>query len=64
MKMFNVKAVYCTETNKLLEFTIGNKNNLIHKRKIEFNKLQKEIKSKYNAKTSIEALDEDEKHIL
>lgn len=52
MKMFNVKATYCTETQELVELTIGNKNNLSHKRKVEFNKLQKEIKYKFSAKTS------------
>jgi len=52
MKMFNVKGLFCTETNKLLEFSIGNFNNLSLKRKVEFKKLQKEIKYKFCAKTS------------
>ncbi|MGV0921883.1 hypothetical protein ACTS94_16290 [Empedobacter falsenii] len=52
MKMFNAKAVFCTESDELKNFTNGNYNNLSHKRKVEFKKLQKEIKSKYNTKTS------------
>ena len=45
MKMFNVKGLFCTETNKLLEFSIGNFNNLSLKRKVEFKNLQKQIKN-------------------
>lgn len=52
MKMFNAKAIFCTETQELVELMIGNKNNLSNKRKVEFNKLQKEIKYKFSAKTS------------
>lgn len=52
MKPFNKKAVYCSETDKLKNFKNGNYNNLSHKRKVEFNKLQKEIKYKFSAKTS------------
>ncbi len=51
MKMFNVKATYCTETQELVELTIMIKNNLSHKRKVEFKKLQKEIRNNYNART-------------
>jgi len=52
MKMFNVKAIYCQESDKLKTFKNGNYDNLSQKRKVEFNKFQKEIKSKYNTKTS------------
>lgn len=52
MKMFNVKAVFCNESDKLKTFSNGNYNNLSQKRKVEFNKLQKEIKDKFSAKTS------------
>ncbi len=50
--MFNVKAIYCQESDKLKTFSNGNYNNLSQKRKVEFNKLQKEIKDKFSAKTS------------
>ena len=50
--MFNAKAIFCTESDKLKNFKNGNYDNLSQKRKVEFNKFQKEIKSKYNTKTS------------
>ena len=52
MKMFNAKAVFCTESDKLKTLSNGNYNNLSQKRKVEFKKLQKEIKYKFSAKTS------------
>lgn len=48
MKPFNANAVYCTETDKLKNFTNGNFNNLSLKRKVDFNKMQKQIKSKWS----------------
>lgn len=48
MKPFNAKAVYCSETDKLKNFKNGNFNNLSLKRKVDFNKMQKQIKSKWN----------------
>lgn len=52
MRIFNAKAVFCNESDKLKNFTNVNYNNLSQKRKIKHNKLQKEIKYKFNAKTS------------
>lgn len=48
MKFFNAKAVFCNESDKLKNFSNGNYNNLSQKRKVEFNKLQKSIKAKWN----------------